>query len=416
LKEIVVIHQDPEALDEIESLKKYIIEELNVRKVTLSTDKDKYGIRLRAEPDHMVLGKRLKGAFRAVMTSIKQLSSEELERFQDSGTIVVEGHELHEEDIRLMYTFDQMTGGTTRYEAHSDAQVLVLLDVTPDQSMVDEGVAREVINRIQKLRKKCNLVPTDEITVYYKAKSEGKYLNNVIESHTEFIFATIKAPLKPYPVPMSDKVLIQEETQLKGSDLEITITRGSSLPGPACAYVNLNICTNGSEQGGVLLLENPKGDNRLDLLKLKSVITTIFGVKNTELAVLHGATEIRNQTDLLSLSGKTLRVGAGSAPAVVDGPSTALCRYINLQLLNAGPQECVKGTVGTLLLENPPGQNGLTHQGLLYEAAKVFGLRSRKLKLFLNETQTHEITEEIPMKTLNMKTVYVSVLPTTADF
>ena len=33
-------------------------------------------------------------------------------------------------------------------------QVLVLLDVTPDQSMMDEGVAREVINRIQKLRKK----------------------------------------------------------------------------------------------------------------------------------------------------------------------------------------------------------------------------------------------------------------------
>lgn len=30
----------------------------------------------------------------------------------------------------------------------------MLLDVSPDQSMVDEGVAREVINRIQKLRKK----------------------------------------------------------------------------------------------------------------------------------------------------------------------------------------------------------------------------------------------------------------------
>lgn len=47
---------------------------------------------------------------------------------------------------------------------------------------------------------------------------------------------------------------------------------------------------------------------------------------------------MRNQTDLLSLSGKTLRVAAGSAPAVVDGPGSALCRYINLQLLNAGPQ------------------------------------------------------------------------------
>lgn len=50
--------------------------------------------------------------------------------------------------------------------------------------------------------------------------------------------------------------------------------------------------------------------------------------------------------------------------------------------------ECLTGTVGTLLLENPLGQNGLTHQGLVYEAAKVFGLRSRRLKLFLNETQT----------------------------
>ncbi len=34
------------------------------------------------------------------------------------------------------------------------AQILVLLDVTPDQSMLDEGLAREVINRIQKLRQK----------------------------------------------------------------------------------------------------------------------------------------------------------------------------------------------------------------------------------------------------------------------
>lgn len=61
----------------------------------------------------------------------------------------------------------------------------------------------------------CNLVPTDEVTVYYKAVSEGNYLNNVIESHTEFIFATIKAPLKPYPVPTSDKILIQEKMQVK---------------------------------------------------------------------------------------------------------------------------------------------------------------------------------------------------------
>lgn len=56
-----------------------------MRQLTLSTDKDKYGIRLRAEPDHMVLGKRLKGAFKSVMAAIKELKSERLEAFQKTG-------------------------------------------------------------------------------------------------------------------------------------------------------------------------------------------------------------------------------------------------------------------------------------------------------------------------------------------
>ncbi|XP_057260239.1 isoleucine--tRNA ligase, cytoplasmic isoform X8 [Pezoporus wallicus] len=415
LKEVVVIHQDPEALENIRSLEKYILEELNVRQVTLSVDKEKYGVRLRAEPDHMVLGKRLKGAFKLVMAAIKELKSEQLEEFQETGTIVVEGHELHGEDLRLMY---QVAGGSTQFEAHSDAQVLVLLDVTPDQSMVDEGVAREVINRIQKLRKKRNLVPTDEITVYYRAHPEGDYLDTVIKEHTDFIFATIKAALKPYPVPTSKEVLIQETTQLKGSELEITLVRGGLCQdvGPACAYVNLKVYINGTEQDGVLLLENPKGDNTLNFTGLVDAISCIFGLKNSKLTVFNGKTELLNKTDLLSLSGKTLHVTAGAAPDLPSSAEALLCQYINLQLVDAKPQECQKGTVGTLLMENPVGKNGLTYHGLLHETAKVFGLRSRRLKLFLDEAQTQEITKNISMKNLNMKTLYVRVIPTTAEY
>ncbi|XP_064524219.1 isoleucine--tRNA ligase, cytoplasmic [Pseudopipra pipra] len=414
LKEVVVIHQDPEALENIRSLEKYVLEELNVRRVTLSADKEKYGVRLRAEPDHMVLGKRLKGAFKPLVAAIKELKSEQLEKFQETGTIVVEGHELHGEDLRLMY---QIAEGSSQYEAYSDAQVLVLLDVTPDQSMVDEGVAREVINRIQKLRKKRNLVPTDEISVYYRAQPEGEYLDTVIKEHADFILATIKAELKPYPVPTPKEVLIQETTQLKGSELEITLVRGGVCQsvGPACAYVNLRVCVNGTEQDGVLLLENPKGDNTLNFTGLVDAVSCIFGLKNSKLTVFNGNTELVNKTDLLGLSGKTLHVTAGSAPAQLSSPAALLCQYINLQLMNAAPQECQKGTVGTLLMENPVGQNGLTYKGLLHETAKVFGLRSRRLKLFLDEALTHEITKDVSMKNLNMKTLYVHVIPTTAE-
>ncbi|XP_072328733.1 isoleucine--tRNA ligase, cytoplasmic [Scyliorhinus torazame] len=421
LKEVVVIHQDSEALKDIRSLEKYILEELNVRQLTLSTDKGKYGILLRAEPDHMVLGKRLKGAFKSVTTAIKGLQNVQLEEFQKTGTIIVEGHELHEEDLRLLYTFDPSAGTSAQYEAHSDAQALVLLDVTPDQSMEDEGVAREVINRIQKLRKKAHLVPSDDITVYYSCQPPGEYLENVIQNHNDFILGTIKTSLKPYPVPISAGVIIEEKTRLKGSNLDLTLVKGASTVsspalGLACAYINLKVSVDGKKQDGVILLENPKGDKVLDFVKLKNVIVKIFKLQTAQLAIYHDKHELTNGTDLMSLNGKTLYVTSGVAPAeAVMKTDTMLCQYVNLQLVNAMPQECLKGTVGALLLENPVGQNGLTYPDLLHETAKIFGLRSKKLKLCLNDTKAKEITTDSPMKMLNMKTIYIHVLPPTAE-
>uniref|UniRef100_A0A672SDS4 isoleucine--tRNA ligase n=2 Tax=Sinocyclocheilus grahami TaxID=75366 RepID=A0A672SDS4_SINGR len=404
------------------STHKYIHEgdsELNVRQLTLSTDKDKYGIRLRAEPDHMVLGKRLKGAFKSVTASIKELKSDELEIFQRTGSIVVDGHELHEDDLRLMYSFDQTSGTPSQYEAHSDAQVLVLLDVTPDQTMQDEGVAREVINRIQKLRKKGHLVPSDEITVYYSSQPAGEYLDKVIQAHTDFILATTKAPLKPYPVAQNASVIVQEKTQLKGSDLELTIVRGSSvsralLTTAACAYVNLRPSPFMFLSEGVVLLENPKGDDTLDVERLKTVCCSVFGLDGAPVTIFNGKTALNAETDLMSLSGRTLTVTSGSSPADASSSDSLLCPYVNLQLMNASPAECKTGDVATLLLMNPAGKNALLFPDLLCEAAKVFGLRGRKLTLCLNEELTDEL-EASSLHTLNTKTLFVKVLPTTAE-
>lgn len=44
----------------------FICQELNVKKLTTTTDKEKYGARLHAEPDHRVLGAKLKQQFKAV--------------------------------------------------------------------------------------------------------------------------------------------------------------------------------------------------------------------------------------------------------------------------------------------------------------------------------------------------------------
>ena len=51
----------------------YFNQELNVKKLTVSSEKDKYGIHLKAEPDNQTLGRRLKGAFKQVSQAVKGL-------------------------------------------------------------------------------------------------------------------------------------------------------------------------------------------------------------------------------------------------------------------------------------------------------------------------------------------------------
>jgi isoleucyl-tRNA synthetase len=95
-----------------------------VKKVSTTTDKSKYGAHMVAEVDFKALGARLKGDVKKVVAAVKQLTSGQLEEFQETGTMVVEGYTLGEEDLKLVYKFDSANDSTpNHYEAHSDKQV-----------------------------------------------------------------------------------------------------------------------------------------------------------------------------------------------------------------------------------------------------------------------------------------------------
>jgi hypothetical protein len=75
----------------------------------------------------------------------------------------------------------------------------------------DEGLAREVINRIQKLRKKAGLVPTDKVTVHLG--SDGT-MDKVLGEYTEFITNAVRAAVLPYKKGEVN-FLIQEDFQVR---------------------------------------------------------------------------------------------------------------------------------------------------------------------------------------------------------
>lgn len=74
--------------------------------------------------------------------------------------------------------------------------------------MLDEGIAREIINRVQKLRKKAHLVPTDSIKVYYNISPTGE-LSRVANKFNDFIINVLKVPFIEGP-SMEGNIIIEE--------------------------------------------------------------------------------------------------------------------------------------------------------------------------------------------------------------
>jgi len=414
LPEVVVIHQDEQCLQDIALFERYILEELNVRCVTITSDKKKYGVTLRAEPDHKTLGARLKGDFKPVMQAIKELKDADLQQFLSSGKMELLGHNIEPADVRIMFSFSGDTASklSQKYEAHGDKDLLVLLATTADEAMQDEGIAREVINRIQKLRKKAHLVPSDPVTVYFSVSPENSHLQRVTVSHTDFIEGALKAPLRPLTelrVQNNLSMVIEETQQVKGSLLNLAITHGfcqgwcsgadakeaathqSSITEPFCRYVNVQLCGSwpkfGMNMRGVILLENPSQENLISFKQLREEIEALFGLygQDFDFSVSNNGIEQAMVQDLNQLHKQVLYVYRKKERQLENlkqslsynntGP---FCKFINVEF---------NGKKGTVLLSNPFGD--ASHTDAVQQKKQVgciFGIDASKLE-FTSDTK-----------------------------
>ncbi|XP_023939304.1 isoleucine--tRNA ligase, cytoplasmic [Bicyclus anynana] len=342
LPEMVVIHQNQTYLDDINSLLNYVLEEINIKKVVLSSDKEKYGITLRVEPDHKILGGRLKGDFKAVTQALKDLNNEQCEKLIADGFVELIGQRVDISEVRVIY----QAQGNDEYEAHSDNDVLILLNVTPDQSMLDEGFAREIINRLQKLRKKAHLVPTDEVDVYFSVTKESDILR-IINSHRDLIESTVKAPLLPIDKLSPSKPQIIQETQdLKGSQLKLVITWRKEVETPLYPWANIilqditprfGVNTN---KGSIILKSKDKYINLDELYKEVEILFGLYGMKFT---LWCDGAEVKNTVDLNS---KNIIVSSTQPKNDVESQISPFCKFVNVA--NGSKS-------ATFFVENPRG-------------------------------------------------------------
>jgi len=135
-------------------------EELNVKEVSFLTTAEGI-VTLVARPNFRSLGQQFGKQTNDAATSIRGLSQESLKVFRDGGSAQIElngeMHELEEADV------DVLQEASSGLVVKGEGAYTVALDPELDDELIAEGVARELVNRIQRLRKDSGLDITDRI-------------------------------------------------------------------------------------------------------------------------------------------------------------------------------------------------------------------------------------------------------------
>jgi len=137
-------------------------DELNVKDVAFLGSAEGL-VGLAAKPNFRVLGPRFQQQTEAAATAIRSLSAEALSAFRKGEAVEVEvGGELFTLEEGELEVIEEAKEGLV---VQGDGRFTVALDPTLDQDLRQEGVARELVNRIQRFRKDSGLEITDRISL-----------------------------------------------------------------------------------------------------------------------------------------------------------------------------------------------------------------------------------------------------------
>ena len=211
LASLVIIHRNKKILDEIKKIEHYIKAELNVKKIIYSQDESQY-IKLYAKANGSVLGKRLMSDFNKYRQLIEKLDAPQLIKLETSDKIKIKDLWFSSEDI-LVYR------QAKKEQVLSNRHISIDLDCTLTRDLIDEGLAREMVNRIQKSRKELGFHIADRVHISYECS--GK-LKDIIEKHKDYMAQETLALSIVQQKPQGETLTHQVEKW----PLKISITKG----------------------------------------------------------------------------------------------------------------------------------------------------------------------------------------------
>lgn len=165
LASVTVVTHSAEARAALEEHKELLIDELNVKQVVARAD-DASLAELSFKPNYKTLGKVMGKRMKEAASVIEGLSREDWQALESGGTLKVCDVDVRAEDVLVTRT----PRGDVVLE--TQGELTVALDTRLDEALVREGLMREVVSRLQKLRKEAGLEVTDRISLSLASPDE----------------------------------------------------------------------------------------------------------------------------------------------------------------------------------------------------------------------------------------------------
>jgi isoleucyl-tRNA synthetase len=189
--------------------------ELNVRRVEFPAGDDDI-VRLSAKPDFGALGPRFGGDTPAVAKAVAAMAGESVRRLRDGESVEIEAAGRRVEIVPGDALVLEEASGDLTVQAMDG--FLVGLDTALDEDLLDEGRARELVNRVQRLRRDSGFAVNDRIRL---AVAGGPDVERAARAHDRYIAAETLAVAFAVGAPSVEGMPIVSTVEIEGEPVRI---------------------------------------------------------------------------------------------------------------------------------------------------------------------------------------------------
>jgi isoleucyl-tRNA synthetase len=171
----------------IEQMEELILAEVNVKEINYITETEGV-IRKKLKPNFKLLGAKLGTKMKQASAVIADLTQNQISELERNGTLTI----LVEESpiILLINEVDIIAEDIPGWSVAVKGNLTVALDISLSEALLKEGHARELVNRVQNIRKEANFELTDKILLQIV---DNQHLKESINEFSEYICREILA-------------------------------------------------------------------------------------------------------------------------------------------------------------------------------------------------------------------------------